>query len=110
MSASSGSMRSAPIRLAIIVCALSAFVGAHEPWPQDVPRPCAPESWTKQGVVLRPELPAEGSAIQVFNAPAEPLGGGRWRLWYGVNDSPNGVPMNIGYAEGVPGGKMERHL
>lgn len=61
--------------------------------------------WRKRGVVL---ASGEDGLVQNFTSAAEPLDGGRWRLWLSI--SGKGVAFNIGFAEGVPGGPMERHL
>lgn len=83
---------------------LAAFTtsGLAAPKPRlDSPLPCDSEKWVKQGVVLGSDL----DGFQNFNSPAEPLGGGRWRIWYGFwRPTPN-----IGFAEGAPGGEMTRH-
>jgi hypothetical protein len=54
-------------------------------------------------------MPASASGtfvdVQNFNSPAEPLGNGRWRIWFGGNVS----TWNIGVAEGVPGREMVEH-
>lgn len=65
----------------------------------------AASPWKKCGVVL-----SSGSdgMIQNFTSAAEPLEAKRWRLWLSV--SGQGVPFNVGIADGVPGEGMERHL
>ena len=50
----------------------------------------------------------DGSGLQNFICPAEPLGDGRWRLWFSMVG--RGVPSKIGYAEGRPGETMAREL
>ena len=69
----------------------------------DFPLPCSSTAWVKQGAVLKQTEPWEGPCISNFTSPAEPLDGGRWRIWYGA-----GTPMNIAVAEGVPGGEMTK--
>ena len=64
----------------------------------------AHDPWRKRGVVLASG--ADG-LVQNFTSAAEPMEGGRWRLWYSI--SGKGVPFNVGVAEGVPGESMERH-
>ncbi len=66
------------------------------------PEPCLPSAWEKHGVVLSDEA----GPVQNFTCAAEPLDGGRWRLWYSQSRGAH----NVGYAEGVPGERMERHL
>lgn len=69
--------------------------------PGSFPQPCASDQWVKHGVVLQ----GDGYGFQNFNSPAEPLGGGRWRIWYG-----RWMPTpNFGVAEGVPGGEMTKY-
>lgn len=68
-----------------------------------VPRPCAPKAWQKLGVVL----PADEGWIQNFTCSAEPLDGGRWRLWYTQRLQPEGTRA-VGIAEGRPGEPMKR--
>ena len=70
------------------------------------PKPCPSDSWVKRGIVLQSSEPWEPECIQNFNSPAEPLGDGRWRIWYGFW----GPEMNIAVAEGVPGGQMTKHV
>lgn len=72
------------------------------------PRPCPPEAWKKGPVVLGNEGGAADRWVQNFTCPAEPLEGGRWRLWYSLA-GPN-VPFNVAVAEGVPGRTMDRHI
>jgi hypothetical protein len=71
------------------------------------PEPCNPRNWIKRGMVIEPSHPWEEGFIQNFNSPAEPIGNGSWRIWYGVNPPSPYLP-NIAIAEGVPGGKMEK--
>ncbi len=59
--------------------------------------------WRKHGIVLASD---ESGWIQNFTSVAEPLGGGRWRLWTSLS-GPD-VAKNVGFAEGVPGGPMRR--
>jgi hypothetical protein len=95
----------------LILIMLTGFVGGYAAEKSDsqnpvigFPRPCSPDSWIKQGIVLEPNQPWEGEDIQNFTSPAEPLGDGRWRIWYG-----SGSPMSIAVAEGIPGGKMTKY-
>lgn len=67
--------------------------------PAEVPR----HSWNKHGVVLASDA---SGLIQNFTSVAEPLGGGRWRLWFSLSGA--GVAKNVGFAEGRPGGPMKR--
>ena len=67
-------------------------------------RPCPASAWRKHGVVL----PDDQGPVQDFTSPAEPLGEGRWRLWYTGTGAASA--RNIGFAEGVPGEPMTRHL
>lgn len=70
------------------------------------PAPCAPSAWQKHGIVLESTEPWEGNSAQSFTSPAEPLGGGAWRLWYSIYGLPQG--KGIAYAEGVPGRAMKK--
>ena len=74
----------------------------------NIPQPCASDQWVKQGIVLRGEGIGWGPVehgIQNFNSPVEPLGDGRWRIWYG-----HWLPTpNFGVAEGIPGGQMTKY-
>jgi hypothetical protein len=73
----------------------------------DFPQPCAPDSWTKHGVVVEPDEPWEGKFIETFMSSAEPLESGRWRIWYCAN-SPHAGYIGMAFAEGVPGEKMTK--
>lgn len=75
---------------------------AHPP----LPRPCSPASWKKHGIVLEGVEPWEGDRIQNFTSPAEPLEGGRWRIWYSGRGGKEG--FTIGCAEGRLGGPMRK--
>ncbi len=66
--------------------------------------PRSREEWVKKGIVLEPKEAWESNRIYNFTSPAEPLGGGRWRIWYSVYP-----PMNIAVAEGVPGEEFSRY-
>lgn len=67
-----------------------------------VPAPCAPSAWRKHGVVFRHAGEPLGGWVQNFTSPVEPLAGGRWRWWCSVSGK-DGLPKNVGFAEGVPG-------
>ncbi len=56
--------------------------------------------------MLEPSEPWEGTSIQNFTTPAEPLKGGAWRLWYSVSGARE--RYGLAYAEGVPGGPMKK--
>ncbi len=73
-----------------------------------MPTPCAPETWKLRGVVVEPTEPWEGQRIQNFFSTAEPLGDGRWRLWY--SSACPDVPFAVAVAEGVPGQPMRKIL
>ena len=68
------------------------------------PRPCAPAAWQKLAVVLDD---TEG-AVQNFTCAAEPLGTGRWRIWYSQRGEKD--TSHVGFAEGKPGEPLTRHL
>lgn len=70
----------------------------------EVPIP-ARAPWKKHGIVLASD---QAGLIQNFTSVAEPLEADRWRLWFSI--SGKGVPFNVGFAEGKPGGAMQRHL
>ncbi|MDW8310079.1 MAG: twin-arginine translocation signal domain-containing protein [Verrucomicrobiales bacterium] len=84
-----------------------SWSGSRQSAPGEVPMPCASTAWQKHGVILEPTEPWEGDGIENFTSPAEPLGGGAWRLWYSVS----GKRRNgLAYAEGVPGERMKKVL
>lgn len=70
-------------------------------------QPCAATAWKKHGIVVEGTEPWEGGFIQDFNSSAEPLGDGRWRLWYGVNQ-PDEAFKTVAFAQGVPGHQMRK--
>jgi hypothetical protein len=72
----------------------------------DLPTPCPAGAWRKQGIVLEPTEAWEGTSIQNFTSPAEPLEGGAWRIWYSVSASPSGFAL--ARAEGIPGEGMKK--
>lgn len=63
-----------------------------------------PSSWRKHGIVFGSEM--EGG-VQNFTCAAEPLESDRWRLWYTTMGA--GASRTIGFAEGRPGEKFQRH-
>ena len=72
----------------------------------DFPKPCNPDNWVKHGVALGPTEPWEDNIVSVgFASAPEPLGDGRWRIWYRVAKP----EYTIAVAEGIPGGKMIKH-
>jgi hypothetical protein len=68
--------------------------------------PCPSAAWKKRGIILEASEPWEGDDIQNFTAPAEPLKGGAWRIWYSVSGRRDGY--GIACAEGVPGKPMKK--
>ncbi len=66
---------------------------------------CAPEAWTKRGIVMQHHGEPQGGWVQNFTCSVEPLKDGRWRWWCGVSGKET-VPKNIGVAEGRPGEKI----
>jgi hypothetical protein len=74
--------------------------------PAPLPSPCPGSAWHKHGIVLEATEPWEGTSIQNFTTPAEPLTNGAWRIWYSVSESHNGFAL--AYAEGVPGKPMRK--
>lgn len=70
------------------------------------PAPCPPTRWKKHGVIIEATEPWEGSQVQNFTARAEPLGEGRWRLWYSVSDQKHG--FQLACAEGRPGEPLKK--
>ena len=89
---------------AALLTAPSALHAAADTVAPTIPQPCAPTAWQKQGIVLEPTEDWEGSHIQNFTCPVEPLPGSRWRLWY----SACGRKYLIAYAEGTLGGAFEK--
>jgi hypothetical protein len=75
----------------------------------NIPMPCAPEAWTKHGVVIPPTEPWELNEIQNFNSNTELLPDNRWRIWYGVNhpDARSGR-KTVAIAEGEIGGAFKK--
>ncbi len=71
-----------------------------------LPSPCSPSAWHKHGLVLEPSESWEGTGIQNFTCPAEPLENGAWRIWYSVSESSSGYAL--AFAEGVPGKPMKK--
>ena len=71
-----------------------------------LPTPCPPTAWHKHGVILEASEPGEGTGIQNFTSPPEPLKDGAWRIWYSVSESPTGFAL--AYAEGIPGKLMKK--
>ena len=71
-----------------------------------LPNPCPAGAWHKHGVIIEPSEPWEGTGIQNFTSPAEPLENGAWRIWYSVSESPSGFAL--ARAEGVPGKPMKK--
>lgn len=71
-----------------------------------VPRPAPSSVWQKHGVVFGSELGSElDGGAQNFTSAAEPLDGGRWRLWYtSLGPHPQ---RKIGFAEGRLGEPMK---
>lgn len=67
---------------------------------EGIPRPCPPSAWRRHGIVIEATEEWEGGRIQNFTSPAEPIGGGRWRVWYSPR---GGNQFSVAYAEGVPG-------
>lgn len=72
----------------------------------ETPRPCVPTAWKKHGVVLEPTEAWEGNFIQNFTTPAEPLDGGRWRIWYSASGGRDNY--SLAFAEGPVGGPMKK--
>lgn len=71
-----------------------------------LPSPCRPDAWKKQGTAIEPTEPWEGSHIQSFTSPAEPLDGGGWRIWYSAFPKEKG--LTIACAEGKLGQPMKK--
>ena len=70
------------------------------------PRPCPAGAWQKHGIILEATEPWEGTSVQNFTCPAEPLGDGAWRIWYSISESPSG--FGLARAEGVPGKALKK--
>jgi hypothetical protein len=71
-----------------------------------LPQPCGSSSWTKHGIILEATEPWEGSRIQNFTSPAEPLEDDQWRIWYSGRGGKE--RFAIGYAEGKFTGPMKK--
>lgn len=91
-----------------VLAGCHSFTSSNKSTAATYPKPCAPTSWQKHGIVLEPSEPWEGANIQNFTTCAEPLEHGRWRLWYSVNDHHNNHAIAI--AEGVPGEPMKKTI
>jgi hypothetical protein len=92
---------------AAIVAEPNVLHSAATPSDTAIPQPCAPTAWHKHGTVIEPTESWEGTAIQNFTSPPEPLGPESfrgWRIWY----SPSGRKHSIAYAEGTPGNPMHK--
>jgi hypothetical protein len=83
-----------------------AVAGSAEKPSDDWPNPCRSSVWQKHGIILEATEPWEGTSIQNFTCPAEPMGGDAWRIWYSVSASPSGFAL--ARAEGVPGKAMKK--
>lgn len=66
--------------------------------------------WNKCGIVLQPAGTPDERFISNFSSEAEPLGDGRWRIWFSTSGALC-LPKDyrIGYAEGVIGEEMQKH-
>jgi hypothetical protein len=71
-----------------------------------LPKPCPPGAWNKHGILFEASESWEGNDIQNFTTRAEPLDGGRWRIWYSVSDQRQGY--QVAFAEGIPGEPMKK--
>ena len=71
-------------------------------------RPCPPQAWKKQGIVLGPDAAERNGSIQNFTCPAEPLGGDRWRIWSSLSESSS--QFNLAWADGAPGNPFSRRV
>lgn len=65
--------------------------------------------WKKHGEMFRHQGEPEGGWVQNFTSSAEPLEGGRWRIWTSVS-VPKSEFKGIGYHTGEPGGAWTRTL
>ncbi len=101
-----GFIRSAAYATAGAAFATRGFEESAQGGPAAAPSPCAPSAWRKRGVVLEATEPWEGNSIQNFTCAAEPLKGGKWRLWYSGSESRSG--FGLAYAEGIPGEPMKK--
>jgi hypothetical protein len=84
----------------------SRTLASSAPEAAAAPTPCPPTAWQKHGIILQASEPWEGSLIQNFTSPPEPLKNGAWRIWYSVSGSPGNFA--VAYAEGVPGQPMKK--
>lgn len=74
----------------------------------EVPLLAAPSAWRKHGELFRHEGDPANAWIQNFTSTAEPMEGGRWRLWTSVS-VPDSPFKQIGCHLGKVGGKW-RHV
>ncbi len=58
--------------------------------------------WQKHGLMFKME---PGVLVQNFTSPAEPLDGGRWRIWCSLSGATR--EKNLAFAEGKPGGEWK---
>ncbi|MBN2455863.1 MAG: hypothetical protein JXB29_04900 [Sedimentisphaerales bacterium] len=99
-------MRSMFVKCLFAIMLLTVAAYSIQEEKGDFPKPCSPESWVKHGIALEPTEAWEGNIVSIgFASPPEPLGDGRWRIWYRVVNP----EYTIAVAEGIPGGKMIKH-
>ncbi len=94
------------LKAGTLTAASVSFLNGTSRAANPIPAPCASEAWTKHGELFRHTGEPVGGWIQNFTSPAEPLDGGRWRLWVGLSGD-GSIQKNIGFAEGSPGGEWE---
>ncbi len=98
-------MKTSFAKCLVVIIFIGVPVYPTQEQPGDFPKPCSSESWVKRGIVLEPTEPWEGDKVSVVFASApEPLGDGRWRVWY------RAPKYTIAVAEGTPCGKMTKHV
>lgn len=94
---------SAAVGVTAASCAVVREAGGTRPATRS---PCPPAAWKKHGIVLEATEPWEDGSIQNFTSPAEPIEGGRWRIWYSAHGPKRG--FTIAYAEGTPGEPLKK--
>ncbi len=94
------------LRQSVLTATAAAMAGCMTSKPKRDAEVIANGKWTKHGILLEATEPWEGKSIQNFTSPVEPLPGGRWRIWYSVNNEDGNFAL--AYDEGTPGEQMRK--